>query len=262
MRRPLPALLLLAISAVAAHAAPHSITHSKPQVIETANGDNRPEQSAKHYVVLVSIDGFRYDYAKLYGAPHLTAIAKEGASAPDGMVPSYPSVTFPNHYPLVPGLYPEHHGIVANSFYDPNRKETYSYRDPKTSSDGSWYGGVPLWSLAEKQGMRSACLFWPGAETEIGVELPSYFLHVDNKIDENKRIDQVIAWLGLPAEQRPHFITLYYSDVDHAGHEHGPGSAQVSEAVKHVDELIGRLETELDHLHMPIDLIVVADHGM
>jgi predicted AlkP superfamily pyrophosphatase or phosphodiesterase len=231
-------------------------------VIAVHHGSNAEAQQQKHYVVMVSLDGFRYDYAKKYGAKHILSIAAKGASAPDGMIPSYPSLTFPNHYTLVTGLYPEHHGIVANSFYDPSRKETYSYRDPKTSSDGSWYGGVPLWSLAEKQGMRSACLFWPGSEAEIAGERPSYYLHFDNKIDENKRIDQVIAWLGLPAEQRPHFITLYYSDVDHAGHEYGPGSAQVSEAVKHVDELIGRLETELDHLHMPIDLIVVADHGM
>ncbi len=231
-------------------------------VIAVHHGSNAEAQQQKHYVVMVSLDGFRYDYAKKYGAKHILSIAAKGASAPDGMIPSYPSLTFPNHYTLVTGLYPEHHGIVANSFYDPSRKETYSYRDAKTSSDGSWYGGVPLWSLAEKQGMRSACLFWPGSEAEIAGERPSYYLHFDNKIDENKRIDQVIAWLRLPAEQRPHLITLYYSDVDHAGHEHGPGSAQVSEAVRHVDELIGRLETELDSLHMPIDLIVVADHGM
>ena len=223
---------------------------------------NTAEQQQKHYVVMVSLDGFRYDYAKKYGAKHILEIARKGASAPDGMIPSYPSLTFPNHYTLVTGLYPEHHGIVANNFYDPDRKETYSYHDPKTSGDGSWYGGVPLWSLAEKQGMRSACLFWPGSEAEIAGKRPSYYLHFDNKIDENKRIDQVIAWLNLPAEQRPHFVTLYYSNVDHAGHEYGPGSPQVAEATKHVDELIGRLEEKLDGLHLPIDLIVVADHGM
>jgi len=230
--------------------------------IAVDHGSNSSEQQQKHYVVMVSLDGFRYDYAKKYGAKHILSIAAKGASAPDGMIPSYPSLTFPNHYTLVTGLYPEHHGIVANSFYDPKRKETYSYHDPKSSGDGSWYGGVPLWSLAEKQGMRSACLFWPGSEAEIAGERPSYYLHFDNKIDEYKRIDQVIAWLRLPAEQRPHFITLYYSDVDHAGHEHGPGSPQVADAVKHVDDLVGRLEKELDDLHLPIDLIVLADHGM
>jgi predicted AlkP superfamily pyrophosphatase or phosphodiesterase len=231
-------------------------------VIAVEHAPNTAVQQQKHYVVMVSLDGFRYDYVKKYGAKHIMAIGSSGASAPDGMIPSYPSLTFPNHLTLVTGLYPEHHGIVANSFYDPARKETYSYRDPKTSSDGSWYGGVPLWSLAEKQGMRSACFFWPGSEAEIAGERPSYYLHYDPKVDDNKRIDQVVAWLKLPAERRPHFITLYYSDVDHAGHEHGPNSPEVAEAVKHVDELIGRLDHELDQLHLPIDLIVLADHGM
>ena len=231
-------------------------------IIAVDHGPNAAEQQQKHYVVMVSLDGFRYDYPKKYGAKHILAIGAKGASAPDGMIPSYPSLTFPNHYTLVTGLYPEHHGIVANSFYDPDRKQTYSMRDAKAVTDGSWYGGVPLWSLAERQGMRSACFFWPGSEAEIAGERPSYYLHFDNKVDDNKRIDQVIAWLKMPVDQRPHFITLYYSDVDHAGHEHGPNSPQVAEAVKHVDDLIGRLEKELDGLHMPIDLIVVADHGM
>jgi len=231
-------------------------------VIAVDHGPNAPEQQQKHYVVMVSLDGFRYDYAKKYGAKHLLAIAAKGASAPEGMIPAYPSLTFPNHYTLVTGLYPEHHGIVANSFYDPDRKQVYSYRDPKTVADGSWYGGVPLWSLAEKQGMRTACFFWPASEAEIAGERPSYYLHFDNKIDDNERIDQVVAWLKLPLEQRPHFITLYYSNVDHAGHERGPNSPEVAEAVKHVDDLIGRLEKDLDGLHLQIDLVIVADHGM
>src|SRR5271157_519318 len=142
-------------------------------VIAVDHGPNTAEQQQKHYVVMVSLDGFRYDYPKKYGAKHLLAIGAKGASAPDGMIPSYPSLTFPNHYTLVTGLYPEHHGIVANSFYDPDRKQTYSYRDQKTVTDGSWYGGVPLWSLSEKQGMRSACFFWPGSEAEIAGERPA-----------------------------------------------------------------------------------------
>jgi alkaline phosphatase D len=231
-------------------------------VITVDHGPNAASQRGKHYVVLVSLDGFRYDYAKKYGARHLLAIAAHGASAPEGMLPSYPSLTFPNHYTLVTGLYPEHHGIVGNSFYDPERRERYSYTDPKTSSDGSWYGGTPLWSLAEKQGMRTACFFWPGSEAEIAGERPSYYLHFDNKFPDEQRIDQVIAWLKLPDEQRPHFITLYYSNVDHAGHEYGPVSPQTAEAVKHVDELMGTLEVDLKATHLPVDLVIVSDHGM
>src|SRR5277367_5816337 len=231
-------------------------------VITVDNGPNALVQEPKHYVVLVSLDGFRYDYAKKYGATHLLALAKQGASAPDGMIPSYPSLTFPNHYTLVTGLYPEHHGIVANSFYDEQRKERYSYTDAKTNSDGTWYGGTPLWVLAEQQGMRSACFFWPGSEAAIQGVRPSYYLHFDNKFPDEKRIEQVLAWLRLPPEERPHFITLYYYEPDHSGHQFGPDSPEVRDAVHHVDDLIGKLKAGLDSLHLPIDLIVVSDHGM
>jgi len=231
-------------------------------VITVYHGPNAEAQQSKHYVVLVSLDGFRYDYARKYGAKHLLAIAARGASVPEGMIPAYPSLTFPNHYTLVTGLYPEHHGIVGNQFYDPARKERYSYSDSKTNADGSWYGGTPLWSLAEKQGMRSACFFWPGSEAEIAGERPTYYLHFDNQYPDEKRIDQVIAWLKLPPEQRPHFITLYYANVDHAGHEFGPDAPQTAEAVKHVDELMGTLEEDLKALHLPVDLVIVSDHGM
>ncbi len=231
-------------------------------VVTVPNPPNTPEQQRKHYVVLVSLDGFRYDYPRKYAATHLLALGKSGASTPNGMLPSYPSLTFPNHYTIVTGLYPEHHGIVANSFYDPTRKQTYVYRNSDSNADGSWYGGVPLWSLAEQQGMRSACFFWPGSEAAIAGKRPSYYLHFDDASPDEKRIDQVIAWLQLPAADRPHLITLYYSNVDHEGHLHGPDSAEVREAVHHVDDLMGELKSRLDRLHLPIDLVVLADHGM
>jgi len=231
-------------------------------VITVENGPNAPSQIQKHYVVLVSLDGFRYDYAKKYEARHILALAKSGASAPDGMIPSYPSVTFPNHYTIVTGLYPEHHGIVAMSFYDPVRKQKYAYNDAATVTDGSWYGGTPLWSLAEKEGMRSACFFWPGSEAEIAGERPTYYLKYEDAYPDEKRVDQVIAWLGLPEEKRPHFITLYYPNVDHAGHKFGPDAPETRDAVRHVDMLIGELSQRLNKTHLPIDLIVVSDHGM
>ena len=231
-------------------------------VIVVDHGPNALLQAQKHYVVLVSLDGFRWDYAKKYGAKNLLAMAAHGASAPDGMLPSYPSLTFPNHYTLVTGLYPEHHGIVANSFYDQQRQRRYSYSDPKESTDGSWYGGAPLWVLAEQQGMRAACFFWPGSEAAIRDTRPSYYLHYDDKFPDQARLDQVLAWLKLPEAERPHFITLYYSNVDHAGHQFGPDAPETRDAVRHVDALVGTLRAGLRELHLPIDLVVVSDHGM
>ena len=255
--RALFAVLLLLFAA-------RGCSHPQPAapVITVEHGPNAAAQQAKPYVVLVSFDGYRYDYPNLYGATHLEAIGARGASAPEGMIPSYPSVTFPNHYTIVTGLYPEHHGIVANEFYDPQWKQRYAARDPKTVLDGSWYGGVPLWSLAERQGMRSACFFWPGSEAEIAGERPSYYLHFDNDFPDSARIEQVIAWLKLPPNKRPHFITLYFSNTDHAGHVYGPDSPQTADAARYLDGVAGTLETKLDALHLPIDLIVVADHGM
>ena len=238
-----------------------SVTNPTP-VISVPNPPNTAAQQARHYVVLVSLDGFRYDYPKTFGAPHLDAIAHAGVSARDGMLPSFPSLTFPNHYSIVTGLYPEHHGIVGNSFYDPARDAVYAYTRPETNADGTWYGGTPLWSLAEQQGMRAACLFWPGSEAEIAGKRPSFYLHYNDGLDDHLRIDQVIAWLNLPAADRPHFITLYYANTDHAGHAHGPDSPEMRDAVHHVDDLIGELETKLRATGLPVDLIVLADHGM
>ncbi|HUH61364.1 MAG TPA: ectonucleotide pyrophosphatase/phosphodiesterase, partial [Terracidiphilus sp.] len=215
-----------------------------------------------HYVVLVSLDGFRWDYARKYGARHLLELGKEGVWAPQGMLPSYPSLTFPNHYAIVTGLYPEHNGLIANSFYDETKGARYAIADADAVTDGSWYSGVPLWSLAESQGMRSACLFWPGSEAKIAGFQPTYYLHFDDKIDDGARIEQVLAWLRMPEADRPHFITLYYSEADHEGHEYGPEAPQTRTAVLKLDGLMGKLKAGLDATHLPVDLVVVSDHGM
>jgi alkaline phosphatase D len=183
------------------------------------------------------------------------------------MIPSYPSLTFPNHYAIATGLYPEHNGLVANSFYDEARHaegklDRYGISSSQAVTDGSFYSGVPLWSLAEKQGMRTACLFWPGSEAEIAGERPTDYLKFDNQVDEMARVERVKAWLEEPEADRPHFITLYYSDVDHAGHVYGPDAPQTRAAVGRVDTLIGNLRIALDSLKLPIDLVVVSDHGM
>ena len=231
-------------------------------VLHVDNGPNSEAAQKAHYVVLVSLDGFRWDYAKRDSATHLLALGKQGVWAPEGMLPSFPSLTFPNHFTIVTGLYPEHHGLVANSFYDPAKQARYAINDQAAVTDGSWYSGTPLWSLAESQGMRTACFFWPGSEAKIAGYRPTYYLHFDNKIDDNARIEQVLAWLRLPPEDRPHFITLYYDEPDHEGHMYGPDAPETKAAVVKVDKLIGKLKAGLDATGLPIDLVVVSDHGM
>ncbi len=259
--------LALALPAFSQPAVPIAGGNPALPLVHVDNGGNSEAAQKAHYVVLVSLDGFRWDYAKNFGATHLLALGKRGVWAPAGMMPSYPSLTFPNHFTIVTGLYPEHHGLVANSFYDEAKKARYALSDAKAVSDGSWYSGVPLWSLAESQGMRSACLFWPGSEAEIAGHRPTWYAVFDAKTQatdevEQARIDDAKALLRLPAADRPHFITIYYSEPDHEGHEFGPDAAETKAAARKMDALVGKLKSALDSTGLPIDLVVISDHGM
>jgi predicted AlkP superfamily pyrophosphatase or phosphodiesterase len=236
-------------------------------VIHVDHGPNSANAQSQHYVVLVSLDGFRWDYAKRDGAKNLLALGKKGVWAPEGMVPSFPSLTFPNHFTIVTGLYPEHHGLVANSFYDATKDARYGISDTKAVTDGSWYSGVPLWSLAESQGMRTACLFWPGSEAEIAGFRPTWYAQFNGKTEatdavQQARIDNALALLKLPAAERPHFITIYYSEPDHEGHEFGPDAPETRAAEIKMDGMVGKLKAALDSTGLPIDLVVISDHGM
>ncbi|WP_348262231.1 ectonucleotide pyrophosphatase/phosphodiesterase [Telmatobacter sp. DSM 110680] len=236
-------------------------------LVHVENGENSTAAQKAHYVVLVSLDGFRWDYAKHDGAVNLLALGKKGVWAPQGMMPSFPSLTFPNHFTIVTGLYPEHHGLVANTFYDETKHARYAISDARVVRDGSWYSGVPLWSLAESQGMHAACLFWPGSEAEIAGHRPSWYALFDNKTQatddvEKARIDDAVALLKMPAPDRPHFITIYYSEPDHEGHEFGPDAKETKAAALKMDAMVGRLKKALDATKLPIDLVVVSDHGM
>ncbi|MFC6645526.1 ectonucleotide pyrophosphatase/phosphodiesterase [Granulicella cerasi] len=247
---------------VIAVALPTCANAQQLEVIQTSNRANSADAKQQPYVVLVSLDGFRFDYARRFHAKHLLWMASHGASTREGMIPSFPSLTFPNHYTLVTGLYPEHHGIVQNGFYDPVRNETYDAGDPKTSRDGSWYGGVPLWVLAARQGMRSACMFWPGSEAEIDGYRPTYYLNYDEHISNRARVMQVMSWLALREDLRPHFITLYFSDADEVGHKYGVDSPELKTAVRRLDSDVSLLLEKVRKTHLPVDILVVSDHGM
>ena len=236
-------------------------------LVHAENGKNSEAAQKAHYVVLVSLDGFRWDYAKRDGAVNLLALGKKGVWAPEGMMPSYPSLTFPNHFTIVTGLYPEHHGLIANTFYDEKKHARYAISDAGEVKDGSWYSGIPLWSLAESQGMRAACLFWPGSEAEIAGHRPTWYAVFNNKTQatdevESARIDDAVALLKMPKEERPHFITIYYSEPDHEGHQYGPDAPETKAAVVKMDKMIGKLQKALRATGLPIDLVVVSDHGM
>ncbi len=225
------------------------------------NRKNSALQQTKPYVIMISIDGFRYDYAEKYHAENLLKLSESGVRA-TAMQPSFPTLTFPNHYSIATGMYPAHHGLVDNLFWDRKRKERYKVGDTSSVQDGSWYGGIPLWVLAEKQQLLSASYFWVGSESAIQNVRPTYYFKYQEKTGIDRRIQQVVEWLSLPEDQRPHLITFYFPEVDHAGHAYGPGSDSVRKAVQLVDESIGKMVTAVSKLPLPVSFIVVADHGM
>lgn len=223
---------------------------------------NSAEAQTKPYVIMISTDGFRYDYAKKYQAENLLKLSSGGVQA-KAMIPSYPSITFPNHWSLITGLYPSHHGLIDNFFYDYKRKEPYAMSSKKNAEDGSWYGGTPLWALAEKQGMVSATLMWVGSASDAGEMRPSYYYPYHEKFKPSEKVDKVVNWLKLPAETRPHFITLYFPEVDGSGHHYGPDAPETETAVHLVDQAIGDLVQKVNDLGLKnVNFIFVSDHGM
>ncbi len=213
------------------------------------------------YVIMVSFDGFRYDYVRNFDPPNFKKFIANGSQA-KAMIPSFPSKTFPNHYSLVTGLNPGNHGLVDNTFYDPAHNEIYKMSDKIKVADPYYYGGVPLWELAKKNGMKSASYFWVGSEMTDESRRPDYYFPFDDKVDPRKRVDQVIDWLKLPEADRPHFITLYFSFPDHEGHMYGPNSAETRQAVLRADTLLGNLMKGVNETSLPVNVILVSDHGM
>ncbi len=224
------------------------------------SGPPRPvaEARAGAPLILVSIDGFRWDYLNRGITPNLSALAAGGVRA-ERMLPSFPSITFPNHYTLVTGLYPDRHGIVNNTFEDAHLAGVFHMN----SKDEAWWDeGTPIWVSAERQGVRTATEFWPGSEAAIHGVRPSHWEPFNQAKSGDQRVDSLLGWLDAPAAARPQFLTLYFDIVDTAGHLHGPDSPEVNQAIAATDAAIGRLVAGLKARGLDANLIVVADHGM
>jgi predicted AlkP superfamily pyrophosphatase or phosphodiesterase len=213
-------------------------------------------------LILISFDGYRADYIERGLSPNLAALAHGGVHA-QAMRPAFPTLTFPNHYTIVTGLYPDHHGIVNNRMVDPASGKRFVYSDPKTTADPSWWGGEPLWVSVERQGGHAATMFWPGSDVAIDGVRPDHWLTFDGTMTPDARVDQALAWLDLPPAQRPGFVTLYFEQVDHAAHNFGPDSKETDAALRELDAALGRL---LDGLRQrgiaeTANVVIVSDHG-
>ncbi len=223
-----------------------------------------PKNSAPYSpLILISLDGFRADYLDRGLTPTLRALADDGVHAA-ALKPAFPTLTFPNHYTIVTGLYPDHHGIVNNRFVDPVTQHKFVYKDQSSIADPSWWGGEPIWVGAERQGKRAATMFWPGSDVAIDHVRPTYWAAFNAKVTPDERVDRVLGWLDLPPGERPDFITLYIETADHAGHDHGPDSHDVDAALGELDHSMSRLVDGLKRreLFATANLVIVSDHGM
>jgi len=216
-----------------------------------------------NYIILVSFDGFRWDYMEKTDTPNLDRLVTSGVKA-DALISSFPSKTFPNHYSIVTGLYPENHGIVSNTIYDPKFDAKFSLGNREEVQNSRWWGGEPIWVTAEKQGLKTLCNFWPGSEAEINGTRPTYWTEYDGDLPNEERVNLVLEYLDKPKKDRPHFLTIYFSDPDDYGHMGGPDSSSINTAIQECDARMGQLIEGLEKRNLlnKVNIMILSDHGM
>ena len=219
--------------------------------------------STAQTLVLVSVDGFRWDYLDWPQATNMRSIAAQGSRVTK-LRTVYPSKTFPGHLSIATGLHPTQHGVIDNYFCRSDRTDCYSMG--KGRKDPSWLAGIPLWTLVEQQGGRASTFFWPESDAPFANKLPTDYRAFDGRVPHRVRVQQVVDWLSLPADQRPDLITLYFSVVDSASHTYGPTAPATLSAIVEVDRQIAVLWQAIESLNVregtDINLMLVSDHGM
>lgn len=236
---------------------------SSTALAQGSGGINGPEQRDKPYLILISLDGFRWDYQDLYETPALDRIAANGVQA-ERMIPVFPTLTFPNHYSIATGLYPANHRLIGNTFPNKDKSAWYSLSDREAVQNGDWYSGEPVWVAAEKAGMVTAAYFFVGTEANVQGFPMSHWNVFDASVPGGDRVQQVLDWLTMPEDEQPHFITLYFEDVDTMTHGYGPGSEQSVGAITKVNTYLDQLLTGIEQLPIAdeVYLVVVSDHGL
>ncbi len=221
------------------------------------------QSNREHTTVILSLDGFRWDYPDKTSTPTLNQIAKNGVKAVS-LIPSFPSKTFPNHYTIATGLYPDHHGLVNNSFYDRALGKPYAIGDKEARFDPEFYGGEPIWITAQNQGVKTASFYWVGSDVAIEGKYPDLWKKYDHSVPFIQRIDTIVKWLKLPLAQRPHLIMAYYEEPDGMGHKYGPDNVQTLKTVREIDSIVGVFYARIQQLPNAdsINFIIVSDHGM
>ncbi len=219
-------------------------------------------ENQEPYLILISLDGYRWDYTERFNPPNISKFIQEGVQA-ESLIPCFPTKTFPNHYSIATGMYPDKHGLVDNNFYSPEKAAYYKTRDREKVENGKWYGGTPIWVHAENNGLISACYFFVGSEADIQGIRPTYYFNYDGSVSNEKRVTQALDWLKLPLSERPRMITLYFSDMDDAGHRFGPNNdEELQKKLFALDMTLGKLFDGVKATGLNVNIIIVSDHGM
>jgi len=235
---------------------------SRTDLIGSIPTINSEASLKKPYLILISLDGFRWDYVEKFNPPHLSGFIKNGVKA-KSLIPSFPSKTFPNHYTIATGMYPENHGILGNSFYSNKKNLIYNMANREMVEDGTFYGGSPIWVQADKAAMVTASYFFVGSGTSIQGIKPTYYYRYDGRVKNDVRVAQALKWLELPTKKRPHLITMYFSDMDDIGHRFGPNNnEELKKTLFDLDKNLGDLFKGAEATGLPINIIIVSDHGM
>ncbi len=240
----------------------NSTAHREAKSPKGANRELADPSKEKPYLLLISLDGYRYDYTERFHPPNLSRFISEGVQA-KSLIPCFPSKTFPNHYSIATGMRPENHLLVDNTFYDRKKEKMYRISDRSVVEDGSWYGGSPIWVQASKAGMVTASYFFVGSEADIQGIRPNYYYPYDGSVPNDERVRTVLEWLKLPENQRPQMIAMYFSDMDDVGHRFGPNNDEKLKAkLFELDEVLGQLFAGVESSGLPVNIIIVSDHGM
>jgi len=239
-----------------------SATHRKASSPKGASRQLATASTEKLYLLLISLDGYRYDYTERFHPPNLSRFISEGVQS-KSLIPCFPSKTFPNHYSIATGMRPENHLLVDNTFYDRKKEKMYRISDRSVVEDGSWYGGSPIWVQASKAGIVTASYFFVGSEADIQGIRPDYYYPYDGSVPNEERVRQVLEWLELPEDRRPRMITMYFSDMDDVGHRFGPNNDEkLKGRLFELDKVLGKLFAGVESSGLPVNIIIVSDHGM
>jgi ectonucleotide pyrophosphatase/phosphodiesterase family protein 5 len=215
------------------------------------------------YLILISFDGFRWDYVNRGITPNINSLIENGVKALS-FEPVFPTKTFPNHISIITGLYPENHGIIFNDFKDPVSNREYRISDSVEVRDSWWYKSEAFWETAGRQGIITASYFWPGSDINLAYSRPDYFYHYEHKRPYDVRVNGVLDWLQLSYDQRPHFVTMYFDLTDGVGHRFGPNSPEIDVAISSLDSTLGKLLSGLEEIQMrdSVNIVLVSDHGL